>query len=91
MPDILKTKVAKKDFCFNFSSGVRILIYVRNDSKSATSSSRRGRSSKNTPPAAQGTPPATKKSPTKSPTADIAPTQPRRSERLRKKAADANK
>jgi len=112
MPDILKTKVANKDFCFNFSSGVRILIYVRNDSKSATSSSnsvnklstagisptqsrRSGRSSKNTPQAAQGTPQAAqgtpqviKKSP-QSPTADISPTQPKRRGRASKKTPPA--
>ena len=39
MLDHLITQVPKGDFCFNFSIGVRILQYVRNDSKSATSSS----------------------------------------------------
>jgi hypothetical protein len=29
--DILKTKVEKRNFCFNFSQGTRILIYVRDD------------------------------------------------------------
>jgi hypothetical protein len=36
-PDILKTKVEKGNYCFNFSKGVRILIYVRDDAKSKTS------------------------------------------------------
>jgi hypothetical protein len=31
IPDILKTKVEKGNFCFNFSKGKRILIYVRDD------------------------------------------------------------
>jgi hypothetical protein len=31
IPDILKTKVEKGKFCFNFSKGTRILIYVRDD------------------------------------------------------------
>jgi hypothetical protein len=37
IPDILKTKVEKGNFCFNFSQGTRILIYVRDDAKSETS------------------------------------------------------
>jgi hypothetical protein len=40
MLDNLITQAPKGDFCFNFSTGVRILQYVRNDAKSATSSSR---------------------------------------------------
>ena len=39
IPDILRTR-NKKHYCFNFSWGRRVLIYVRNDAKSATSSSR---------------------------------------------------
>ena len=39
IPDILRTQ-NKKHYCFNFSWGRRVLIYVRNDAKSATSSSR---------------------------------------------------
>jgi hypothetical protein len=38
-PEILIKKVRKGDFCFNFSGGIRILVYVRDDVKSATSSS----------------------------------------------------
>ena len=105
MPDILKTKVANKDFCFNFSSGVRILIYVRNDSKSATSSSNSVNKSPKadvapTQPRRSGrssknTPPAAQGTPPvikkspQSPTADISPTQPKRRGRPSKKTPPA--
>jgi hypothetical protein len=39
MPDILKGTVEKGNVCFSFSRGSRILVYVRDDAKSATSSS----------------------------------------------------
>ena len=37
IPDVLRDKLGKKDMCFNFSKGRRILIYVRKDAKSDTS------------------------------------------------------
>jgi len=38
IPDVLKTN--KNDVCFNFSKGTRVLIYVRKDAISATSSNK---------------------------------------------------
>jgi hypothetical protein len=38
IPDVLK--IVKKDVCFNFSKGQRVLIYVRKDAISATSSNK---------------------------------------------------
>jgi len=72
MLDNLITKAPKGDFCFNFSTGVRILQYVRNDAKSATSSSRNDAKSGTTgvspiQPKRQG------RSAKKSPTAATAP------------------
>jgi hypothetical protein len=37
IPEVLKKKLKKKDICFNFSKGRRLLIYVRKDAKSETS------------------------------------------------------
>ena len=37
LPDILETEVEKGDFSFNFSEGIRILIYVKDETKSKTS------------------------------------------------------
>ena len=76
-PEILKKKVGKGDFCFNFSGGIRILVYVRDDAKSATSSSHsKDRSPARSPaksparsPARSPTTPIRKKQPSKKPAA----------------------
>ena len=128
MLDHLITQVPKGDFCFNFSTGVRILQYVRNDAKSATSSShtnaksgtigvspvlpkRKGRAAKKSPTAAtapakaaptspvarparaarapkaaRGAPSVINKSPSKSPKKDVSPVLPKRKGRPRKKS-----
>jgi hypothetical protein len=62
MPDILKGTVEKGNVCFSFSRGSRILVYVRDDAKSATSSSH---SPARTPAKARAKTPA--KAPVKSP------------------------
>ena len=86
MPDILKSKVEKGNVCFNFSRGSRILVYVRDDAKSATSSSHspaksptkaRAKSPTKSPaksPKVVKSP--TAKSPAKSPTSPIRKKQP---------------
>ena len=131
MLDHLITQVPKGDFCFNFSTGIRILQYVRNDAKSATSSShtyaksgtigvspvlpkRKGRAAKKSPTAAtaaakaaptspvarparaakapkspkaaRGAPSVINKSPSKSPKKDVSPVLPKRKGRPRKKS-----
>ena len=85
MPDILKGKVEKGNVCFNFSGGSRILVYVRDDAKSATSSSHSPASSPvKTPVKSPAKAPA--KSPAKAPTAK-SPTSPIRKKQPSKKAA----
>ena len=37
LPDILETEVEKGEFSFNFSEGIRILIYVKDEAESKTS------------------------------------------------------
>jgi hypothetical protein len=37
IPDVLIKKLGKRDICFNFSKGRRVLVYVRKDAKSNTS------------------------------------------------------
>jgi len=37
IPDVLRNKLGKKDICFNFSKGRRVLVYVRKDANSNTS------------------------------------------------------
>lgn len=74
-PEILKKKVRKGDFCFNFSGGIRILVYVRDDAKSATSSSHsKDRSPARSPVKSPARSPV--KSPAKSPTTPIRKKQP---------------
>ena len=38
IPDVLRKKLKTRDICFNFSKGKKLLIYVRKDAKSDTSS-----------------------------------------------------
>jgi hypothetical protein len=72
MPDILKGEVEKGNVCFSFSRGSRILVYVRDDAKSATSSSHSpDRSPAKAPVKARAKTPA--KSPAKSPKAVKSP------------------
>ena len=74
-PEILKKKVRKGDFCFNFSGGIRILVYVRDDAKSATSSSHsKDRSPARSPAKSPAKSPA--RSPARSPTTPIRKKQP---------------
>ena len=104
IPDILRTQ-NKKNYCFNFSWGRRVLIYVRNDAKSATSSSRsvmqsipqipipsrrtRVRNKKTTYGIAATTAIDSKKSPPA--TADLLQIQPRRRWRRSNKTTGAKK
>jgi hypothetical protein len=100
MPDILKGTVEKGNVCFSFSRGSRILVYVRDDAKSATSSSH---SPARTPAKAPAKAPKAVKSPakaavkspsksparssSKSPKADKSPVSPIRKRQPSKKAA----